>query len=390
MGKDALAERTDHAAVPPWSDSHESWNVGIHWFRGSFPREYHDQLLSHLLGLFGECDSRHAGFWRYDEQQVWGNGIRLFYHSSVERSEMTAGRNAIEIPGETIQTMKPGVWLDLMMTLVRYYMVRPSRLDVFFDDHARTIHPLALVDQVYELSVVEGRPQVTKADWAGLEKISPRFESNLFELVSASVTFGRRGSKGGGRCVRIYDKSLESHGENKAIRFEVELSDEQAREAADFIIDRWVSQERGDVALRDVAHYLGTIVAGSMDFRQRSAKPKEKNLARLPRFPWWTAILHRLGGELVFHGQRLGKTIVAMKEYVDRQVTATLQSLREAFGKAHFGAWLTGLLDSESRLRVEHRWAIEEFRAAVPEAAWETLPTTAPPGQLTFGQWLAR
>ncbi len=379
MGKDDSREMPDHAAVPPWSDSHEQWNVGMHWFRGSFPKEYHDRLVAYLLSVFGPCDSSHAGFWRYDEQLKWPNGVRVFYHSSVDRASLTAGRNAVEISGEVIQTMKPAGWIDMMLALVRTYAVRPSRVDVFFDDHERIITPIELLEHVFRVEMMAGKAVVTVADWTGLEQIRPDIRSNLFEIVSASVTFGRRGSAGGGRCQRIYDKALESKGENNAVRWEVEHSDEQAREVVDFILDRWVADGQGDAGLRSVAHYLGAIVAGSMDFRRRSLKPNEKNVSRLPRFGWWTKILHRLQGELTFHGQRLGKSIIAAREYVDRQVTATLQMLSKAFGSARFEFWLRGLLRAEGRLRKEHLHAIEEYRTAV-DLGLVCQPATPPPG----------
>jgi DNA relaxase NicK len=363
MGKDAISTAGGESVNPPTVtrglDSHSGFgDVGIHWFRGSFPSRQYDAYLAYLLGLFGEADGQPWGFWRYDSSWHWENGVRLHYDSSPDRYAMHNARFAVEVPGHAIESMEPLKLLDFIKRSVTEFGIRPSRVDVFLDDFERLMAPAEIERTVRGLDA-DGR--VTKKDWCGPRHFTPRIESDLFQVTSASLEFGTRGANGSGSFYRIYDKRLESKGENPAVRYERELSDEKAVAAVNSLLDAY---EEG---IDSVARTIGQIIVGGIDFRKRSEKPNEKNLCRLERYDWWQQIVNRVGGRLSLAGKVVKKTVERARKYIERQVIPNLQMLAAAFTRDIFGEWLDGQLDGPRRMRKAHEIAVREYQAALCE-----------------------
>jgi len=329
----------------------------MHWFRASFPMVMYDPVMAWLLGLWGASDGHVWGFWRYDANQSWTNGVTLYYDQDADRAQtMHNGRFAIEVPGSSIEAMEPGKFLEFLRVGVRDFGFRATRLDVFFDDHARTITPMELIGSVREI-LPNGI--LSKHDWCGPEKCDPRIESDLFQVTSAAVNFGTRGNNGGESYLRCYDKKLESGGENNAVRWERELADHKAQLAVDALLEAF------DDGLEAVARTIGGLITGAIDFRYRSEKPDEPNLSRLRRYPFWQKIIDTLAGPLRLAGRVIRKAVQKAKRYVEDQVTGTVQMISLAMTPLLFREWWDGVMNQPGRLKPAHLKAAREYQLAV-------------------------
>lgn len=99
------------------------------------------------------------------------------------------------------------------------------------------------------------------------------------ELKGDTLYFGGRGKNGGGKYLRIYNKTLESKGVVDSVHWECECSKKKAQHAF-FKLSQCA-----------FASLLVGLIGGCIDFVER----KDKNLGRATRFEWWQSIVDLLG-----------------------------------------------------------------------------------------------
>lgn len=362
MGKDAAGGES--SSLPPvirGRHSHEGApEVGIHWLRGSLEEKVFEPFVKSLHERFGPGERRPFGIWGYDVSLKWTNGITVYFHSIESRYKITGGRFGFECPGGAIETMEPMGFLWFLWSLVYDWQLRPSRLDLCFDDQDRTIVPRTLYSLIYG---EDDAGQATKADFTGFRTIQPAFKGGYEGRTYDAVYFGERGKAGCGKYLRVYDKALESDGENRAVRWELELSDHYARLAVAEILDAMAKSDMTEESSCTlVAATIGKVIAGSIDFLHRDQRAGSKNLSRLERYEFWSVILAKLTGRLRLVGRILKKTIERAKRWVGEQMVGTMQMICEATGEQHFFPWLVEQISGERRMNVRHEKAIREYR----------------------------
>ncbi len=331
--------------------------LGIHWLRGSVHESERLWLIDRLCTLWGEQREEHEyGFWTYDRHLLWPSGVKLLYHSTEEGGELTFGRIALEIPGSALDQLD--LWQTLMfMTALNERNFQCSRMDVYFDDHQRTVTPMALWTMVYEESLFEGAP--LRHDIMGFRAVKKITESDRTGRKHDELCLGRRGKCGVGKYLRIYDKRLESKGEIDAVRWELELSDHYARGAFGLIVASMsAGGSTADWKPEWTTRVLGGLIAWAVDFKQRV--PGEKNLSRLARYPFWQAILNRLGSAKLC-AKRVVKRVEKAVEWVTKGVAGTLQMMRLALGDEKAIPLVCDLAFREDKLRPAHRRAIADY-----------------------------
>jgi Replication initiation factor len=329
--------------------------VGVHWLRGSVPHRRVDEITPFLEQLFGdEWQPFEYGLWTYDRSLLWPNGVRVNCHSTEERADrVTKGKATLEIPGSALDALGTEGIAVLMKGLLQYDF-SPSRLDLYFDDRERIISPQVLYHTV--CSVTPAGKQIRK-DYSGFKRIDARGPSDGTKRVYDECAFGRRGSKGGGKYLRIYDKALESQGENPSIRWELELCDKRAKMAYECLV-LCASQDADWEKI--FAQAIGAFIGGCIDFKRRDGRAGSKNLSRCERYPFWQAILQKLdAAELRIEQPQ--KTIEKAKRYVETQVAGTLQMLAKAMGKHWLSVFLIDIVGGDEKLGPKHWAAIRDY-----------------------------
>jgi hypothetical protein len=335
--------------------------VGVHWLRGTLIDVEQAWLTEYLCRLFGpEYQTCEYGFWSYDRHLAWPCGAMVLYHSTDAGSRLTDSRIAVEIPGRGLETLEP--WeLFMFCTNLRAHGFRATRIDAYFDDAERVVTPSQLYATVYEASLFDGLP--IRADFSGFRVIRQFVEAVKDRgRTHDEVSFGRRGSTGTGKYLRVYDKALESQGLNGAVRWELETSDEKANRLFSLIVDTFSDNWRPAQTVSVIAAVIG----GCIDFKRRTQRAGDKNLDRLERYEFWQRILSKIGCAKLAGVQHV-KTIEKARQWVARQCAGTLQMLHAALGAETFLPLVVEICTSEDHLRPEHEKAIAEYRRTLTD-----------------------
>ncbi|KKT02154.1 MAG: Replication initiation factor family protein [Parcubacteria group bacterium GW2011_GWA2_43_17] len=321
--------------------------VGIHWLRFSVDKSKHNNLLEFLDLFYGEHETKDYGLWYYDRSDCWPIGVMINYQSREDRETITKGKISVEIQGGALDSLSFED-LELFLDGVNVFEPQITRLDVFFDDVHRVITPMKLYREVYE-ETAEG--ERVRWNFTPFHRIQPDTIGGRDGRIKDGVKFGNRGSKGSGSFLRIYDKGLESDGENNAIRWELELSGEKAQKAYNKIIGH-----NGDCEA--MAKILSGLIGSCIDFVYRTG---EKNLDRLERYEWWDYLLTLLGFAEIRRDKQT-KTIAKTKKWVETQIKPSLTAIKMAFGDSEFFEWLLSLTEVDAVLSAKHKAAVEEYR----------------------------
>ncbi|HBG78954.1 MAG TPA: hypothetical protein DDW84_08990 [Phycisphaerales bacterium] len=330
-------------------DSQKTVTVGIHWLRASFDKSCYNSLLEFTSLFFGEYDEQKFGLWRYDRSINWPVGVSLNYQSSDERDEITKGKVTLEVQGKALDGLSFSD-IEILLDGLRIFEPQVGRLDLYFDDVHRVISPAMLHRKVVRLSK-DGK-RVLKADFSGFRKCSRKDDMDATKgREFDTVTFGKRGSKGNGKFLRVYDKELESDGANNAIRWELELSGDKSN-----AVYKALCCNSGDV--EKMAKVISSTIGGCIDFVHRTG---DKNIGRLERYEFWDYILFLLGAAKI-ENKPVKKSIEKSKEWIERQVTKSLTAIKKAFGDREFFEWFLSLIETEQPLSAAHLNAIAEYK----------------------------
>lgn len=329
--------------------------VGVHWIRGSVPASDFTQFKEYLMVWFGtEFTDQLYGLWFYDRSTRWPSGVQLNYHSTNQRNSMTNDRIAVEIPGHALDPMTMAEVEMMCQGFSAMFDFQVSRMDLYADDLERLVTPSHLYNLIYQEDE-QGQP--IQKDFSGFRRITRRVISNDQGRCFDECCFGSRGQNGSGKYLRVYDKRLESKGQNPAVRWELELSDDKAQETFKMVV--------GCGGYRDIlATNIGAVIGGCIDFKKRTCRVGDKNLNRLERYEFWQKLIDKLGHAKIRMDQP-PKSIDRAKDYIEKQVTGTLQMIRAAWGPEIFFEWLINIADDNNRLRQAHINAIQEYKRKI-------------------------
>ena len=301
------------------------------------------QLLSETFRL-SEVEKFDSGRYLYDRSmRLQPLGVYVYWDSTAERSKrLHRDRFCVDIAGSALDGLSGSAVLKLVRRLVFEFWMLGSRTDAAFDDRGRTIAP-------FEVAEVAKRD-----DFTGFRRFKHDEPMRLGGIREGDqVTFGRRGRDGSGKLLRVYDKGLESDGENDSVRWEVELSKDRAREA--------VFQLAQCKSVEQFAGLLGGLIGGAIDFVSRTDRVGDKNVCRLERLKWWGEIVEVLG-KVVLAIDRPGVRVEKSREWVQESVATVLAMLETAVGEDKFARWFAVLLEQgRLKLKPRHRGALKEF-----------------------------
>jgi hypothetical protein len=251
----------------------------------------------------------------------------------------------LEIPGTAVEMLDDYAFICLCIGLDVHHF-HCSRIDAFFDDAERLITPSGL-----HSLVATGRQDYCKFK---SESILSR-QTIEHGLVRDEVQFGTRGSEGAGKYLRFYDKALESKGEINVCRWEVEFSDQYARE----LFRRLVATYGPHWTEEKTARAIGSAIGGAIDFRI-NLHDGNPHVDRHERYPFWQQIVDRLGC-VPMKIKRQGKDVECADRYIHQQVAGTLQMLRLAYGDEKFWPMIVDMCGNETKIKPAHRNALKRY-----------------------------
>jgi DNA relaxase NicK len=229
-----------------------------------------------------------------------------------------------------------------------------TRLDFYYDDLERLIEP-------YEISELAEKGHYTGFRGHGNQNRF-KFQKDRLVMTRDEVHFGGRGKYGSGAYIRIYDKALECIENgikyddkrfNTAIRYEVEISGDKAKIAFNQLL-----QFKGDTCL--IAQYCGAVVAGSIDFLNKT----DKNLSRCKRYMFWQAILDNIGRDAIsLRPSRNPQSVEKTKQWHTDQVAPSMTMIRRIFGLHEYIHYCLQLSEHGTRLNPVHYKMIDDYAA---------------------------
>lgn len=234
--------------------------------------------------------------WFYKSGFKWGGEPTV---ASLHYGE-SLGHATLDIRGGGCDSLLAQQLLNLCRALkAAVPQMTGLRIDCAFDDYNR----IASMDEIQRARAA--------LDFKGFKKSLSIRPDNMGTLEGDSVTFGTRTCKSG-KYMRIYDKFLETGGDNNfdCIRYESELSEEKAALAFEEIC--------ACQSVEEYAQVLGSWVEGVIDFVKREGY--ERNIQRAPRLEWWEKITALLAAKV--------------RESVPRLVPPLMSA-----AKAHFRQW---------------------------------------------------
>lgn len=320
-------------------NSQISNEVGVHWLRISFDRKFLSEIVRWCSHFWGESDQDGFGLWSYDSRTWWSSGVSLNFDAAKERSlEVHNGRITLECPGKALDELTSAD-LGLFLEGCDYaFCGKCTRVDVFLDDYNRTMSPTELHDII------------KRGDYSGFRigHIAQTRESG--RLTHDQVMFGRRGEKGSGKYLRIYDKALESKGEKDCIRYEVEFTQDKAQQ-----VFKKLCKTQGDIEA--FATLCGSLVGGCVNFVKRTG---DKNIGRLDVYEFWSIIRDTIGS-LVIRAEKKVNNLTGVLEWTQRQVAPSLACLRKVWrNDQEFFNWMLDVLDDGDSRMGPHKTALAQ------------------------------
>ena len=255
----------------------------------------------------------------------------------------------LEVPGSVLSTMSQSRVRKLMNALLKECKFKCTRVDVAIDDYTKTfdVRTVALAKD--------------KHHYKGFGNTGQHIKNGRNGSLGEMVTFGNRGSRGGGKRICKYDKSIESKGKIDAMRIELSCYKHYALQLFEHLC-----------AVEVIAwgELIGAWISGAIDFRRRQGE-KDKNPGKRRRLGWWAKIVK--GFAQIKPGREYTPdSIEKVKAWLVKQVAPSLavmahrmwgeakeeDQLRE-FMYGEFVEFLLELLvNGESRFKDKHHYLI--------------------------------
>jgi len=339
---DAQHNVNGRGTVLPLPLSHVNNSVGIHWLRISFPKKVLSQVSKWCSSIWGDFDMDGYGLWSYDSRIHWSSGVSLNFDADEERScRVHCDRITLDCPGSACDELTVGDLL-LMIEYSEALGGKCSRIDVYFDDYNRRV------------SFDDLKSAAEHRDFSGLidYRITHAGKVGQTGNTREEVSFGKRGKRGNGKYLRWYNKELESNGDHKSDRWEVEFTQKKAD-----IVFKKLASCRG--SLDAFAVLCGSLVAGCITFVHRTG---DKNIKRLQRYEWWEQIVELLGGEVKIRVERKKDSLTGKMGWLERSVAPTLACVKKVFvDKDAFYRWLWDVCsDGDGRMNASTRQIANE------------------------------
>jgi hypothetical protein len=323
-GLDCQAERVE--PVSDWGKD----EVGVDWLTGSFPADQLVPLGDYLYSMLGAAEVQTWGRFRYGASVRWHSyGVEIHFDIDPDRREKVHnGRATVVLPGSVWGAVGSNCQ-TVLQALIYGFGVRASRLDVAYDDFSRVREPVEILESA------------NQGDYTGFRVHEPGQKYKVGGgLKRDMISFGARGSKGGGKQLCIYCKKLETKGARDCVRWELRLYAKRAHFDARKLADA-PSQEA-------FAAMCSAIVGGSITFIDR----KGAHVDRMSVLPWWSNLLSRMGS-VVVKPAAVPVSVEKAKSWPMGQWATTYALLADVFNDGEWAEFHSQLLSKGRRRRTK-------------------------------------
>ena len=314
------------------------FSIGL--LRGTFPIKHFEKIQSLAITLLG------GG--QYERRNRLRNYLNGYMHPSGsvmgtdhvgQYGVIDSSHGYIELKGGVCSQIKPARLRKFMRVLEEKYSFKPTGCDLTIDDYDK------------EVTVAYVHKLINKWHYVGFRNTPRNHGDGRNNDRGYTVTLGRKGSSGGGKFFRVYDKSLESNGVIDSIRYELHLCDHYAIECVKHLcsvpFSCWGDVVRG-------------WISGAVDFVKRRGE-KDKNPGRRKRYDWWQRIVgHDI--QLKPKKEENEPSLDRIKTWFHKQVAPSLAVLMWTMSDEDFWFFFWNLVfEGESRFREKHYWMIHCF-----------------------------
>ncbi len=293
--------------------------IGLGWLRGTV-RGHHEPVMTLLSGFFGPVSNRPGGIpWYRSSAQLLDGRVTVGWDGLGG----AAGTVMLDVRQQALDHLgwESSLMLAAALDLLGF---KPSRIDVWMDDHARLADP------------ADVRAALVRGD------VVTHAQGHEWQENSRGGATAYIGSRSSERYLRVY-RTAPVHG-YEATRWELESKGDAAGDALRLLL---AGQTTGDQPMHAVA---GLIIA-FVDFRARAGS---EHGARAPRLVWWAALVGTLAGirgEVAKRVDDFGRRV----GWLMRQVAPTLAAV---WARPEYGnGWLNGLLDDGLGRAGGYAWA---------------------------------
>ena len=285
--------------------------IGIDWLRVVGSKDQELRALRWMIARFGEAFEVRKGINFHRERFVWSCGAEMWVgHVGTDGC-------VIELRGEIIGAQDGETRVRWLRSLAEAGF-RCTRLDIAIDQR----------DPRGRLTLVSDARAACEAGQLCRFRVWDLYQRTARgALAGYTVYLGKRGSEGGGRVVRIYDKGLEQAGQGRGRwragqwhRWETEFSGEHAARVFGAIAE----DER---SVSEIA--LGAHALGVADFCEVNGR---REIARRPRLAWFARLVEIVGDLARVSVPRKAARLASMVGWLRRCVLPTLRGMADETG----------------------------------------------------------
>ena len=317
----------------------------VDWLQGTFPSRYLAKVHRFVSLVFGKGEFEERSF-----------GIRYFARSYRHPSGAVSGVGHkipgglidetlayLELSGDVVERIKQSKLRKLMRVLCSKCGFQCTRDDLTVDDYGKS----------FDISQV--KLAADNFHYVGFRNTVEYRQLGRNGSLGEQISFGRRGSSGGGKRLLFYNKSLESGGKVDSHRIELSCYDHYAEQSCKQLCDLpylcW-----GDL--------IGGWISGAIDFRKRQGE-NDKNPGRRRRLGWWARLVKNFPQLKPSRDYKPG-SLDKLKAWFVKQVAPSVAvfihamydpSLEDPFVDFWDFFW-SSVDDGESRFRDKHHYLI--------------------------------
>ena len=317
----------------------------VDWFQGTFNSKYLAKVQKIVSVAFGggEFVERATGIRYFAKSYKHPSGAVSGVGQKIPGGLVNESLGYLELSGSVLMKIKQRRLRKLMRVLRRKYQFKCTHNDLTIDDFGRSF----LIEEV--------KQAYDENNFVGFRETGDYREIGRRGSKGKMMSFGRRGSAGGGKRIVFYDKCLESDGKIDSIRIELATYGIYAQQSFEQLCDLpylcW-----GDL--------IGGWISGAIDFVERKGE-KDKNPGRRKRLEWWANLVDRFP-KLKPSREYKPDTLEKVKAWFVKQVAPSLAVLLYAMNNPEsedvdgefWNFFWDAVYDGESRFREKHWYLI--------------------------------
>lgn len=309
----------------------------VDWFQGTFESKYLlkvQKITSTFLGG-GEFEERSFGIRYFAKSFRHPSGAVSGVGQKIPGGSVNESLAYLELSGSVLEKFKQSRLRKLMRVLRDKFDFKCTHSDLTIDDYGKSFL-IEDVKQAYD-----------DKNFVGFRNTGDYREIGRKGSEGKMMSFGRRGSAGGGKRIVFYDKSKESKGKIDSYRIELATYDVYAQQSFEQLCD---------LSYLSWGQLIGGWISGAVDFVQRNGD-EDKNPGRRPRLVWWDRLVScfcKLVPSRIYRSDSLDK----LKAWVFNQVAPSLAVLKYVLKDDFWAFFWACIYYGESRFRDKHRYLI--------------------------------